>query len=66
MQEIPYKIKLADGEFFHMDWDEAYEAYKAVCNRKHQIFLPPKQYLKKESLSVDGITFEQLKPKNFV
>lgn len=66
MQEIPYKIQLADGESFQVDWDEAYDAYKAVCIRKKLAFLPRKIYLSRDYLQVDGIIFEQIKPKNFV
>ena len=66
MEEIPYRIKLAHGESFQVDWEEAYEAYKAVCIRKKLPFLTPIAYLHKDILLIDGITFEQLKPKSFV
>ncbi|MEM8891960.1 MAG: hypothetical protein AAGD28_28535 [Bacteroidota bacterium] len=65
MLEIPYKIKLAHGESFQVDWEEAYNTYKAVCIRKKLPFLTPRAYLQKDILLIDGIIFEQLKPRNF-
>lgn len=66
VKEIPYQILLSNGESFLVDWNEAYEAYKAVCIRIKYPFLTEIAFLSKEHLAVDGIIFKSIKPKEFV
>ena len=59
MYEIPYEIHLAHGESLLVDWEEAYEVYKAICIRRKRPFLTPLKYLQTKRIEVDKVTFER-------